>query len=137
LAKQSGFDDALLLAQGYGVPDDKKSDDKERVILDGPNFAVSWIRNDGVFCTPSWERLGMLQSITCTLTLAAAKRINLTINEGEHRLDDLHQARSMWVQSTGNDLTPVTRVGDIELGLDSVTRDKLLGAIDEIVAETP
>lgn len=79
----------------------------------------------------------MLQSITCTLTLAAAMRINLTINEGEHRLDDLHQARSMWVQSTGNDLTPVTRVGDIELGLDPTTRDKLLGAIDEIVAETP
>eukprot|EP00035_Acanthoeca_spectabilis_P013559 m.252712 g.252712 ORF g.252712 m.252712 type:complete len:355 (+) comp15920_c1_seq1:55-1119(+) len=138
LAKKEGFDDALLLAQGYGVDDSRPSDDPERVVLDGPNFAVSWLRDDGVFCTPSWEALGMLQSCTCTIGLKAAQRLGIPIDEGVHRLGEVQsRAKAVWVQSTGNDLTPVTRLGGLEMGEDSGFRSELLGAIAEIVRETP
>eukprot|EP00038_Savillea_parva_P026330 m.53253 g.53253 ORF g.53253 m.53253 type:complete len:364 (+) comp7437_c0_seq2:61-1152(+) len=138
LARQQGFDDALLLARGHGVSDDAPSDANSRVVLDGPNFAVAWMRDDGTFCTPSWERLGMLQSITCTLALDAARRINLPIDEGIHRLDDIQQrARGMWVLSTTNDLTPVSVLGDLELQRNDAVRADLIHAMEEIAAETP
>ena len=45
LAQERGFDDAVLLGRGWGAADDGPPEDK--VVLDGPNFAVAWV-TDGV-----------------------------------------------------------------------------------------
>jgi len=138
LAQQAGYDDAVLLAQGLGVTDDQPSDAGARVVLDGPNFAIGWLRDDGAFCTPSWAALGMLQSCTCTIAVDAARRIGMSVDEGVHRLEDVQKhAKAVWTMSTGQDLTPVSKLGRVDFKIDVETRAKLRAAMAAIVDETP
>ena len=94
LAQERGFDDAVLLGRGWDAADDGPPEDK--VVLDGPNFAVAWV-TDGVplsgvslslprfepsglerrapaqvLHAPSWKDLGMLESCTSRLAIAPA-----------------------------------------------------------------
>ena len=131
LAKDRGYDDALLLGRGWGVDDDGPLGD--RVVLDGPNFAVAWFQ-DGAFYAPAWKDLGMLESCTSHLALKAARAAGIPVHEGIHRLSKLWQADEVYILSTGNDLTPVSRVGDVDFPQSqdgSPNRTALLAAIDE------
>lgn len=137
LARAAGFGDALLLGRGWGVDDGAPSDCGDRVVLDGPNFAVCWFK-DGVLCAPSWRDLGMLESCTSALALRAADRAGVAVDEGVHRLRDLERADEVYVLSTGNDFTPVSAVGGTQFpasAVDSPSRVRVLAAMDDIVRE--
>ena len=104
-------------------------------MLDGPNFAVLWLK-DGVVHAPSWRELGMLESVTSALALEAAAAAGYEVDEGVHRLSSLLDADEAYVLSTSSDLTPVTKVGDEALlsAADSEHRVRLLAGIDARLA---
>ena len=133
LAAAAGFDDAVLLGRGWGADDAGPLEDK--VVLDGPNFAVLWLKG-GVVHAPSWRELGMLESVTSALALEAAAAAGYEVREGVHRLSSLLDADEAYVLSTSSDLTPVTKVGDEALlsAADSEHRVRLLAGIDARLA---
>mmetsp|Transcript_3528 Transcript_3528/g.5316 ORF Transcript_3528/g.5316 Transcript_3528/m.5316 type:complete len:394 (+) Transcript_3528:77-1258(+) len=140
LSRTMGFDDALLLARGYGVPDDDTTaqSNDNRVVLDGPNFALAWITHDNTFCTPCWKQLGLLQSTTCTIAIDAARRIGFDVQEGIYRLADIKKdAKAVWVMSTTRNLIPVVSIGDFHIPTDFELQSLLVSAMDGIIAETP
>jgi 4-amino-4-deoxychorismate lyase len=103
IAQKQGYDDALLLARG-----NSNDSNKNRIVLDGPNWALAWKRNDGVLCTPSWKDLGLLQSTSCTILLEAAKTMGIPVEEGIYRLENVERhAAAFWAMSTTRDLIPV------------------------------
>jgi 4-amino-4-deoxychorismate lyase len=135
LAQKQGYDDALLLA-ARGQHDDEDASISKGVVLDGPNWALAWTRNDGTFCTPSWKDLGLLQSTSCTIALEAVRRMGMPVEEGIYRLEELERhATALWVMSTTRDLIPVVSLGTTAFSTDSTLRDKLLRAMDAVVHE--
>ena len=135
LAQQLGFDDALLLARGHGIPDEAPDDDPNRVILDGPRFAVAWLDN-GLLCTPHWQKLGMLESITTTLVLEAAKKIGIPVAQDIFRLNEVQDgiADAMWILSTTSNMAPVSRVGEDTIPPAEETRAAILDALPAVAA---
>ena len=100
-AQAQGYDDALLTT-------------RSGTVLDGPNFAVGWFsRVDGGFESPSWQQLGMLQSVTCTLACrAAAEVLEVPVREGAFSLRHvLDVADEMVVLSSTRDALPVRCIG--------------------------
>ena len=85
-AQAAGFNDALCLTA-------------EKVVLDGPNFAVGWFRR-GIFEVPCWKRLGMLESTSMTLALAAAKHAGMETAEGVFPLEAALEASELCVLSS-------------------------------------
>ena len=79
----------------------------------------------------------MLQSVTCTLALRAAERAGLRVDEGVHTLADISKAHEAWVLSTGNDLTPISALGETALpdAPNDSMRDLLLEHMQAIVDE--
>lgn len=131
IAQKKGYNDALLLARGCGDESDAK-----KFILDGPNWAIAWQRNDGTFCTPCWRKLGLLQSTSCTIALEAARKIGMPVEEGVYRLDEVEQhATALWAMSTTRDLVPVVSLGTKDFSIDEKTRSTLLKAMDTVVDE--
>lgn len=100
-AKLAGFDDALLIGRSGRI-------------LEGPTFTIGWvIEEDGnaVYETPSLS-LGILDSITRDITLAAAQDAGLTFRDVEVTLDRLDHATEFFAMSTLRDTLAVTAVGD-------------------------
>lgn len=98
-ARAAGFDDALCLTA-------------EGAVLDGPNFAVGWFRR-GVFEAPCWRRLGMLESTSMTLALAAAEHAGIEAAEGVFPLEAALEASEVCVLSSTRDLLPVSAIGKV------------------------
>ncbi len=96
-AQANGFDDALLIGRHGHV-------------LEGPTFAIGWIR-DGVFQTPGLE-IGILESITRTATIEVAGRIGMTVEEGSYGFDDLMGADETFAMSTLREVLPIVQVDD-------------------------
>jgi len=114
-AQGEGFDDALLLAPGAtydggGGGGGLGGAAAAGVVLDGPNFAVGWLRN-GVFEAPGWAELGMLQSTSMTLALDAAASLGVPVAEGSFTLEQASAADEMVVLSSSRDLVPVAKLG--------------------------
>ena len=83
LAKEAGFDNALLLRRDdaaapgamRGAAAAGDAELAPLAVLDGPNFAVAWSDAAGeTLFTPDWRALGMLQSTTLTLMLEVRRR---------------------------------------------------------------
>lgn len=128
LAKRAGYDDALLLARGWGADDN--ADDLDRVVLDGPNFALAWLAHDDSLCVPDWRRLGMLESVTSSLLVDVATPPCTRVREGVFRLRDLvTDAREVFVVSTTNDIAPVSRVGSYDVPVVDPHPDSLRPAL--------
>ena len=131
IAQKKGYNDALLLARGR---DDESN--AEKVVLDGPNWALAWKRNDGTFCTPCWRELGLLQSTSCTIALEAAKKMGMPVEEGIYQLEDVEQhGTALWAMSTTRDLVPVVSLGTSNFSIDNKTRINLLKAMDTVIDE--
>lgn len=100
-AKLAGFDDAVLIGRSGRI-------------LEGPTFTIGWvIEEEGgpVYETPSLS-LGILDSITRDLTLAAAEDAGLVFRDVEVGLDRLDLASEFFAMSTLRDTLAVTAVGD-------------------------
>ncbi|KAJ8611279.1 hypothetical protein CTAYLR_004148 [Chrysophaeum taylorii] len=128
LAREEGYDDALLLARDEAPLLD-------RIVLDGPNFTIAW-RRDDMLCVPDWRSLGMLESITSTLLVLAAREAGIEVEEGRFSLRDVvDHAREMWILSTTTDLAPVSRIGEFRelprLGNSASWRPRLLAAMED------
>jgi branched-subunit amino acid aminotransferase/4-amino-4-deoxychorismate lyase len=106
-ARRSGFDDALLLT----------SDD---TVLEGPTYTVAWAV-DGRIETPSLE-LGILRSITRDVLMESAGRLGLAVSESAFPLERLLSADEAFGLSTVKEVTPIGRVGDVEMTVGEVGR---------------
>lgn len=117
-AEAEGFEDALLLTA-------------ERVILEGPTFAVGWVV-DGTLETPGLE-MGILDSITRRVVLELAADIGVEVVEGRWELGRLDAASEVTAWSTVREVQPVVEVGERSWEPGPVT-DLLTRAFDERVA---
>jgi branched-subunit amino acid aminotransferase/4-amino-4-deoxychorismate lyase len=97
LARQRGYDDALLLSDSG-------------TILEGPTFSFAWVV-DGVLETAGLD-LGILDSITRRLILADCPLLGIEVVEGRFDLSRLDAASEAMVISTVKQVAPVARVED-------------------------
>jgi branched-chain amino acid aminotransferase len=97
VARQRGFDDALLLSD-------------TGTILEGPTFTFAWVV-DGVLETPGLE-MGILDSITRRLMIADSATVGIEVLEGRFDLSRLEVASEAMAISTVKQVASVARVGD-------------------------
>ena len=114
-AKAQGFDDALLLSSLrltqslFSTNDPALLEDCH--VLDGPNFAISWIRENTLY-VPDTDALGLLPSITQDLVRQLAEtKIGLAVERGIYNLKDVLQADEVYVSSTTRGIIPVHKIG--------------------------
>lgn len=94
-ARRAGASDALLVS-----PDGS--------ILEGPNFAVAWMR-DGVLEMPSLD-VGILGSITRSVVLDLGRAAGMSVVEGRFALETLALATEVMALSTVVEVWPVVGV---------------------------
>ncbi len=99
LARCQGFDDALLIST-------------EGFVLEGPTFGILWIRRDGLIETPALN-LGILDSVTVRLLLAALAADGQRVVSGRFRLEDVEQANEVVAVSTVKEVAPVVAIGQL------------------------
>jgi branched-subunit amino acid aminotransferase/4-amino-4-deoxychorismate lyase len=106
LARQRGYDDALLLSDSG-------------TILEGPTFSFAWVV-DGVLETAGLD-LGILDSITRRLMVADSAILGIEVVEGRFDLSRLDLASEAMAISTVKQVAPVARVGDRTFAAGDVT----------------
>jgi branched-subunit amino acid aminotransferase/4-amino-4-deoxychorismate lyase len=106
LARQSGYDDALLLSDSG-------------TILEGPTFSFAWVV-DGVVETAGLD-LGILDSITRRLMVADSPLLGIEVVQGRFDLSRLEVASEAMAISTVKQVAPVARVGDRTFAAGDVT----------------
>jgi branched-subunit amino acid aminotransferase/4-amino-4-deoxychorismate lyase len=106
LARQSGYDDALLLSDSG-------------TILEGPTFSFAWVV-DGIVETAGLD-LGILDSITRRLMVADSPLLGIEVVEGRFDLSRLDVASEAMAISTVKQVSPVARVGDHTFAAGDVT----------------
>ena len=97
LAREAGFDDALLLSDSG-------------TILEGPTFSFAWMVGD-VLETAGLD-LGILESITRQLILADSPASGLEVIEGRFDIGRLKNASEAMAISTVKQVVPVTAIGE-------------------------
>lgn len=129
MAADAGFTDALLLADDDN--NNNTTDLEQMRVLDGPNFAVGWIKDSTIYF-PDWERNGLLQSTSQVLVTRAAKeQLGLEVEEGVYKLEDLLAADEVFVLSSTRGVIPVEQVGTKLVPVGDVAR-KLGAALDQL-----
>lgn len=103
-AREEGYDDALLV-----------SDDD--VVLEGPTFAVGWVR-DGILCFPPLD-LGVLDSITRRAVIEVAD----TVRTETVRLESVLGADEVIAMSTVKEVLPVVAVGPQQYAVGPVAKE--------------
>jgi len=143
LAKQSGFDDALLLSKSHAnikekdsLPGVTQTDNSieqflDKHVLDGPNFCVGWTKN-GTLHFPNWEANGLLQSTSQVLAVKAAKDvIQMPVSEGVYKLSEAIDSDEMFAMSSTRGVIRVESVGNIDMP-DVSFSDALANAMDGV-----
>lgn len=115
-AVKAGFDDALLL-------------DRQNNVLDGPRFGVCWVDSSHALCTPSWQKMGLLQSTSINLTMDAARSIGMTVKEDRFPLEAVLEAKEVFCCSAGLDAVPASAVGSRKFPVDGEVSKALQAAI--------
>ena len=118
-AVKAGFDDALLL-------------DRQNNVLDGPRFGVCWVDPKGVLCTPSWQKMGLLQSTSINLTMDAAKSIGMEVKEDRFPLDAVMEAKEVFCCSAGLDVVSASCVGNKKFPVDGEAAKALRDALHKL-----
>lgn len=98
LARQRGYDDALLLSDSG-------------TMLEGPTFSFAWVV-DGFLETAGLD-LGILDSITRRLVVADSEILGIEVVEGSFDLSRLDLATEVMAISTVKQVASVGRVGDL------------------------
>jgi branched-subunit amino acid aminotransferase/4-amino-4-deoxychorismate lyase len=113
-AKDAGFSDALLLSNDR-LESSSRGNIEDCHVLDGPNFAISWISNNCLY-VPCSTTLGLLPSITQEIVMDLAQtKLKLQVHRGVYPLKDVLAAEEVFVTSTTRGVIPVTRIGTTEL----------------------
>jgi branched-subunit amino acid aminotransferase/4-amino-4-deoxychorismate lyase len=113
-AVRAGGDDALLVAlEGW--------------ILEGPTFAVLWVR-DGVLRSAASE-LGVIESVTRMTVLEAAGAEGIPVELGRWQLEELDGADEVLVCSAVRDVIAVEYVGERHYPGPFPVRDRLSAAL--------
>jgi branched-chain amino acid aminotransferase len=106
LARQRGYDDALLLSDSG-------------TLLEGPTFSFAWVV-DGVLETAGLD-LGILDSITRRLVVADSRLMGIEMVEGRFDLSRLDSASEAMAISTVKQVMPVVQVGERTFAAGAVT----------------
>jgi branched-subunit amino acid aminotransferase/4-amino-4-deoxychorismate lyase len=96
-AERAGADDALLVSL-------------EGLVLDGPTFAVMWVRDGRIFA-PTLD-LGLVDSISRRTVLALANDMGIEHETGRYRLDDVLTADEVMTSSAVRPLVALEAVDD-------------------------
>ena len=97
LAEQNGFTDALLL-------------NRNNVILEGPTFAIGWIKEDTVFIPDL--KLGILDSITRQYIHKFGSNNLLKVKEDRITVDEIYEMDSVFALSTAKHGKFVSKIND-------------------------
>jgi branched-subunit amino acid aminotransferase/4-amino-4-deoxychorismate lyase len=109
-AKTRGFGDALLLSS-LRLPNSLTPNLEDCHVLDGPNFAISWIQENTLYL-PDTDALGLLPSITQDLVRDLAEdKLGMSVKRGIFSLKDVLEADEVYVSSTTRGIIPITRIG--------------------------
>lgn len=101
-AKDSGFDDSILLSGGNLVTDTSVAN-------------IFWSK-DGKVYTPSPD-VCLLNGVTRRFILKMAPKIGLTISEGQYSLEQLIEADEVFLSNSVMEIMPVTLItGEKEVG---------------------
>ncbi len=119
IARGRGFDDALLLGAG-------------NLVLEGPTFTVAWF-NDGHIETPELA-LGILPSITRSVLIESAARLEFPVAEGRFPLQRLIDADEAMALSTVKEVSRIGVMGEHAKATGDVTA-ALASAYRDIVRE--
>jgi len=120
-AVKAGFDDALLL-------------DRQNNVLDGPRFGVCWLDQKNNLCTPSWQKMGLLQSTSISLTMDAAKSIGMVVKEDRFPLQSVLEAKEVFCCSAGLDAVSASVVGNQKFPVDGEGAKALRDALNKLNA---
>ena len=94
-AERAGADDALLVSL-------------EDLVLEGPTFAVMWVRDGRIFA-PTLD-LGLVDSISRRTVLELATEVGIEYETGRYRLDDVRHADEVMTSSAVRPLVPLEAV---------------------------
>lgn len=100
-AARRGADDALFIT----------TDD---YVLEGPNAALVWIKENVVYSTPH-ENTGVLRSITQALTFDRAREAGLETRYHLARLQEIIDADGAWLLSSIRGVAPVVALDEVTL----------------------
>jgi 4-amino-4-deoxychorismate lyase len=109
-AKAQGFADALLLSS-LRLPNSMSPNLEDCHVLDGPNFAISWIKHNTLYL-PDTDKLGLLPSITQDLVRQLAEqKFGMSVQRGIFTLKDVLAADEVYVSSTTRGIIPINVIG--------------------------
>ncbi len=97
VAKDAGFDDALLISRGG-------------IILEAPTAGVLWVK-DGTIETAPLD-LGILASVTMAHALDYARLIGIEVVEDGFPLERLADSQEVAILATTREIVPVVAVGE-------------------------
>lgn len=120
-AQAAGYTDALLLSclrlRNKHLDFDRTDTENinavlgECHVLDGPSFAVSWVK-DATLYVPDSRALGLLPSITQALVKQwCTSELGMLVNPGIHSLRNILAADECFVLSTTRGIIPITNIG--------------------------
>ncbi|MBI4847929.1 MAG: branched-chain-amino-acid transaminase [Nitrospirae bacterium] len=70
---------------------------------------------DNILCTPAIGA-GILDGITRRIIIGCAKELNIIVNEGLFRKDEIHRADEVFISNTTMEVMPVAEVDNINIG---------------------
>ena len=110
-AARRGADDAIFVST-------------DRFVLEAPRAAVVWRFGERLGTTPT-DGTGVLASITCDVTLAAARAAGVGVDVGLRPADDLFRADGVWLVSSGRLVAPVTEIDGRPIAGDAAWTDRI------------
>jgi branched-subunit amino acid aminotransferase/4-amino-4-deoxychorismate lyase len=130
-AKEQGFTDAILLSSSR-LTDSFGANIEDCHVLDGPNFAISWIKGNTLYL-PDTKALGLLPSITQDLLRRLAEEtLGMTVEYGIYTLKQLLDADEVYISSTTRGLIPIEAIGDHTYSVERPRIKRLQALLDEV-----
>jgi len=130
-AKDQGFTDAILLSSSR-LADSFGANIEDCHVLDGPNFAISWIKGNTLYL-PDPTKLGLLPSITQDLLRRLAEeKLGMPVEYGIYPLKSLWEADEAYISSTTRGLIPIEAIGDHTFSRQRPWIEKLRVLLDEV-----
>ena len=130
-AKDQGYTDAILLSSSR-LADSFGANLEDCHVLDGPNFAISWIKGNTLYL-PDPIKLGLLPSITQDLLRRLAEdRLGMTVEYGIYPLKVMWEADEAYISSTTRGLIPIEAIGDHTFSIQRPWIEKLQALLDEV-----
>lgn len=130
-AKEHGFSDALLLSSSR-LSNSFTAPIEESHVLDGPNFAISWIKGNTLYI-PDTKELGLLPSITQDLMRQLAEdELGMKVDSGVFPLSHVLEAEEVYVTSTTRGVIPIFEIGEHKFSSEIPRVTRLQNLLNEL-----